>query len=89
MRVAKDGYWGLKDSSIAVDVGASMPRSAAKLRAQWLEKGVLAKRGEEIIFTEDTWFNSPSGAASLTVGYAINGLKAWKDEDGGSLGGNS
>ena len=36
-------------------------------------------------FTEDVTFNSPSTAASLLVGYAVNGLIMWRNKDGKTM----
>jgi len=84
--VVEGGFLVRKDSSVATDMVTSMPRSYSKLRAQLLADGVLAKRGERITFTKDHQFLSPSAAAGVVVGGSVNGLKAWKDADGGTLG---
>ncbi len=84
--VVEGGFLVHKGSSVATDVVASIPRSYSKLRAQLLEEGVLTKQGERITFAKAHKFPSPSTAAGVVVGGSVNGLKAWKDANGRTLG---
>lgn len=50
-----------------------------------LEKGVLVKDGDRVIFQKDYLFNTPSGASCLLVLGATNGWKEWKTTHGQTL----
>ncbi len=47
-----------------------------------IDKGIV---DENYIFTKDWSLSSPSLAASIVVGYSINGRSVWKDKKGVSL----
>ena len=50
-----------------------------------LQKGVLIKDGNQVIFQKDYLFNTPSGASCLLVLGATNGWKEWKTKHGQTL----
>ena len=50
------------------------------LRQRLLADGTLAPKSDHLVFTRDTEFTSPSGAASVVHGGGANGLTAWKRE---------
>lgn len=50
-----------------------------------LDKGVLHKEGERVMFTKDYLFKSPSGASCVLVLGATNGWKEWKTAGGQTL----
>lgn len=56
-------------------------------RKRFLEDGTLKETGDGIsyLYTKDVLFKSPSAAAATTMGRAINGWVAWKDESGNTL----
>lgn len=54
-------------------------------RDELLDKGVLHKDGDRVVFTKDYLFNSPSGASCLLVLGATNGWKEWKTAAGQTL----
>ncbi len=55
------------------------------LRKQLLEREVLVAEGDQLVFTQDFRFASPSTAAGVVVGGSANGRLAWKDERGRTL----
>lgn len=56
------------------------------LRDELLQDGTIAKNGSgKLCFTRNQLFNSPSAAAAVIVGYAINGRRNWKDSFGKTL----
>ncbi|MBB1286933.1 GIY-YIG nuclease family protein [Flavisolibacter sp. BT320] len=55
------------------------------LRQKLIDNGSLSLEGSNLKFTEDVLFSSPSAAATVIVGYHINGQTAWKDKNGRSL----
>lgn len=54
-------------------------------REKLLEIGAIAEAGSHLIFTRDTEFESPSGAAAVVCGGTANGLTSWKDKNGKTL----
>lgn len=54
-------------------------------REKLLETGAIAEAGSQLIFTRDTEFESPSGAAAVVCGGTANGLTSWKDKNGKTL----
>lgn len=62
----------------------TQPRLIAQ-RDSLLEKGVLAKDGDNVVFQKDYLFKTPSGASCLLVLGATNGWKEWKTQHGQTL----
>ena len=62
----------------------TQPRLIAQ-RDSLLEKGVLAKDGDNVVFQKDYLFKTPSGASCLLVLGATNGWKEWKTKHGQTL----
>ncbi|AYB40556.1 GIY-YIG nuclease family protein [Brevibacillus laterosporus] len=81
-----EGVVVLKESRVAVNTRNSLPNGYFELRKQLIEKGFIVQDGENLIFAHDYLFSSPTSAAAIIVGYAINGREAWKTSDGISLG---
>jgi len=48
-------------------------------------KGVLISKNDQLVFTQDYEFGSPSGAAAAMLGRSADGRLEWKDEQGKSL----
>lgn len=74
----KDGFLVRQGSRARVTETKSIHAYMKDLRAQLLEKGVMATQGDELVFQQDYRFSSPSTAAGVLVGGAANGRKAWK-----------
>ncbi len=55
------------------------------LRKQLEAAGVLKPMGDQLVFTQDYVFKSPSAAAAIVVGNNMNGWLSWKDKDGKTL----
>lgn len=55
------------------------------LRKQLESAGVLKLSGEQLVFTQDYVFKSPSAAAAIVVGNSMNGWISWKNKDGKTL----
>ena len=81
-RPTAEGFAVLKGSTIAKEEAPSLSQSALNKRRQIMEKGIV---DENLKFTQDWLFSSPSLAAAVVVGYSINGRTAWKDAKGISL----
>jgi hypothetical protein len=55
------------------------------LRKQLETAGVLKPAGDQLVFTQDYVFKSPSAAAAIVVGNNMNGWLSWKNSDGKTL----
>jgi hypothetical protein len=84
--LSDEGIVVLAGSHAASNVADSISTTYRKLREQLTQLGVLVPDGEALRFSEDHLFTSPSAAACVVVGYAINGRAAWKTESGASIG---
>lgn len=82
---AADGFVVLADSGVRRDESVSAPDFVSKTKAVLLENGVLSAREFGLRFEQDYEFRSPSGAASLIMGVAVNGRTAWRDPVGRTL----
>lgn len=81
-----EGLVVLENSEVAASVQTSIAIGYKNLREQLLNQGILTPMGSKLKFTKNHLFNSPSQAASVIVGYAINGRNAWKLSDGTTYG---
>jgi Domain of unknown function (DUF4357) len=55
------------------------------LRKSLVERGVLVAEGDDLKFTQDYTFNSPTQAASILLGSWVAGPDYWKDTQGRTL----
>ena len=62
-------------------VGTSYEAMRNSLR----DAGVLRVEGEQLVFTKDHLFRTPSGAAITLLGRTANGWDEWKSRDGQTL----
>ena len=53
-------------------------------RVQLLDRGVLERRSDHLLFLKDYEFSSPSAAAGIIRGGNSNGLTCWKDKKTGT-----
>ena len=60
----------------------TVPKGTVALRETLLEKGVLRRDGDFLVFTSSCSFSSPSAAASTVIGASANGRILWKLPDG-------
>jgi hypothetical protein len=70
--------------------GAVTPNFQAKsgyfdLRARLVAEGVMKTKGNDLVFTQDYLFKTPSAAAAVIVGNSMNGWTTWKNLDGKDL----
>ena len=83
----------LSDEGIVVTKGSfankfvknSLSNGYKKLRTKLIDSGVVIDNGDNLVFTQNYLFTSPSQAAAVLVGYAINGRNSWVDSNGISL----
>lgn len=84
-REVGDGFVVFEGSRARSTEVASIHEYMRDLRHQLQERGVLKPDGDNLIFTQDFRFNSPSTAAGVLVGGSANGRIAWKDGQGRTL----
>ena len=59
--------------------------SVCEARVDLLKSGVLVREGENLRFTQDYTFSSPSMAAAVVMARSSNGRTDWKDANGRTL----
>jgi hypothetical protein len=79
-----NGFVVFKGSQAVKEHRASTKRWAAK-REMYLADGLLSQENDNLIFTKDFEFTSPSTAAAVICGGATNGLKQWRSRAGVQL----
>ncbi|TPH13252.1 GIY-YIG nuclease family protein [Litorilituus lipolyticus] len=83
--LSDEGFIVLKGSQGALTVRKSLSNGYKKFRKQLIENQILNEVNGLFVFSQDCLFTSPSQAAAILVGYAINGRKHWIYESGESL----
>ncbi len=83
--LTEEGIVVKKDSEAFSKERDSLGLSYKNLRNKLQEEGVLVENGNKLLFTKDYLFPSPSQAAAVIVGYAINGRNSWCLTDGTTL----
>lgn len=78
--VVLSGSYALKETK------PSLSEAYRKLKEQLIAQGILVEEGQHYKFAKDHLFSSPSQAAAIIVGYAINGRESWRTNKGISLG---
>lgn len=79
------GFTVLAGSELALEAKESLSIGYKSKRESLLAKNIIQKNEGKYVFIKDYEFSSPSTAAAILVGYAINGRQAWKDKSGKSL----
>lgn len=80
--ITNEGFVVLKGSVISNGITQSFTKDERnKLREKLINDGTI----KGFKFTKDYIFSSPSSAASIIRGTAINGLSEWKNSDGKSI----
>ena len=79
-----NGFIVYKDSEAVLEDRASSVRSRAR-RERLIEKGILIKQDNNLVFARDYEFTSPSLAGSAVCGGNTNGLLMWKTKSGKTL----
>ena len=79
------GFIVLKNSTAALEMQPSIPKSIKAFREDLIRQGVMLKNDKIYVFTQDYTFSSPSMASSVALGRSSNGRSEWKNEKGKSL----
>jgi hypothetical protein len=77
-----EGLVVLAESDACSHTQSSFSLGYKAIRERLLSSQVLVENGAKYKFARDQLFRSPSQAAALVVGYAINGRDAWKTSTG-------
>lgn len=80
-----DGFVVFAGSTVTNNTVPSFPKNAQNLRQELIESGVIAQKAEELCFSTDYLFSSPSTAAAVIMGRSANGLVEWKNQLGEDL----
>jgi hypothetical protein len=84
-----EGFVVYEGSAAAKDVVDSFKgvrfRGTYNLRLKLIDDEVIKKEREELIFTQDYLFSSPSAAAMAILGRSANGRTEWKTSEGKML----
>lgn len=81
-----DGFVVLKGSTARKgNVPSLAGTGSERFRARLLLDGILAPEGDQLMFTKDYIFRSPSMAAIALLGRSANGWDTWRTADGRTL----
>jgi len=69
-------------SQASATTSKSIAEGWLKIRKKLIEAGVLKAQGENLVFTEDASFSSPSAASSVVLGRQAPGPISWIDPSG-------
>jgi hypothetical protein len=83
--VTDEGFVVLRGSLGAAEPQTSLSGGYRLLRQELIQMGKVKVDGSRSEFMEDVLFGSPSAAAAVLCGTAVNGRVAWKFHDGRSL----
>ena len=72
-------------STVSMVVKDSLSNGYRQLRDQLIDNGTLEEAGAGFKFTKNHLFKSPSQAAAIIVGYAINGRHHWQTSEGRTI----
>jgi predicted GIY-YIG superfamily endonuclease len=81
-----EGFVVLAGSRGPREITPSMANTSdGRMRDPLFESGVLKVDGDEVVFTRDHLFKTPSGAAYVLIGASANGWIEWKSKNGQTL----
>ena len=83
--LSDEGFVVLKGSQANLTVKDSLSNGYKKLRNKLIESQILEEKNGMLVLSQDFLFTSPSQAAAILVGYAINGRNHWIDKSGITL----
>jgi hypothetical protein len=80
-----EGIVVLENSEALLDIQQSLQMGYRVIREELINDGTLEVKNGRYIFKKNHLFNSASQAAGIIVGYSINGLHHWVNDQGTSL----
>ncbi len=81
----EEGLIVFKGSTITNEIAPTISKHTLQLRETFLEKGIIRKDVDKLVFNEEHIFSAPSAAASFVLGRSANGWTEWKTKDGKTL----
>ncbi|QGX38453.1 GIY-YIG nuclease family protein [Permianibacter aggregans] len=81
-----EGIVVLKGSEATLKIQSSLSPGYRSLKEKLVASGLLVQHGSKLVLTKDYLFSSPSQAAAVLAGYAINGRDCWRLADGRTYG---
>lgn len=85
MKETDQGYIVSKGSEAKRSLSASCTETYRNMRKKLIDKKILVKVDDKLIFAEDTIFNSPSAASNMVLGRNSNGFTEWVNDSGASF----
>ena len=83
--ISDEGVVVLKNSQAALDIKSSLSDGYVVLRKELIAQKVLRREADCYVFQKDHLFASPSQAAAIVIGMAVNGRMRWLDSSGRTL----
>lgn len=83
--INNEGILVLEGSDLNLKTADSLSKGYEQLRQELIENNVISYENSSLRFVKDQLFTSPSQAAAIIVGYAINGRVSWKNSQGVTL----
>jgi hypothetical protein len=80
-----NGFVIFKDSTATLDLRPSAPPWVIQMREKLTQSGILMPQEDYLLFTYEMEFSSPSAAAAVVCGGHVNGLTAWRNNEGKTL----
>jgi Fe-S cluster biosynthesis and repair protein YggX len=80
--LVEDGFVVLQGSRASKEIDTSVQDSVSSLREKLLDNAILVDEGDQLRFTQDYLFHSPSGAAAFILGRPADGWTEWKSKEG-------
>jgi hypothetical protein len=76
------GYIVTKGSEAKKELSNSCTETYINMRRKLLETKIMMESGDNLIFSEDAIFNSPSAASNMILGRNSNGFSEWVNKNG-------
>ena len=83
--LTEDGFLVREGAVARQEIVPSAIEYVTPVRTELLADGILVEDGQQLRFTKDHVFSSPSRAAAIVLGRTSNGWIDWKHEDGRTL----
>ncbi len=83
--VSDEGFVVFSGSVGDAEDRSYLQKGARMRREQLREEGSIVADGNNVRFTKDVLFTSPSAAAVVVSGASYSGREVWKDESGNNL----
>lgn len=80
-----EGLVVFKGSIARKEISAGTDKFLKLRRDEFIEKNILEKKDESLIFTQDYLFSSPTAASRMVLGRNSNGWMEWKNQEGKTL----